>query len=408
MSEIEFFVGIDWGAETHRVCVVDAKRTVLAEWSVSHDSQSIAAMVARLLEIAGNAERLAVGIETRWTAVVEGLLERSIRVKCINPKQLDRFRDRHTMAGAKDDRRDAFVLADSIRTDGDAFREVKLGDPRLVELRELFRMHDELGEEQNALAGRLYSQLIRVFPQVLELGSVYRDLWVLALLERAPTPTHVQALSLAKIRTVLNKYGVRKWTPEEVRQTLQKQPLPVAPGVESAAQTHIQMLLPRLSLVNSQMRAVREALDGLLDELAQPSTDPERKEHRDVTVLRSLPGVGTIVGAAMLAEAHEALAARDYHRLRSLCGAAPVTRQSGKSHSTVMRYACNRRLRDATSFMAHTLVRYDPKLKALYTRHPERGHSHGHALRVVTDRALALLIAMLRDGTEYDKTKRAA
>src|SRR5581483_5690959 len=133
------------------------------EWSVSHDSQSIAAMVARLLEIAGNAERLAVGIETRWTAVVEGLLERSIRVKCINPKQLDRFRDRHTMVGAKDDRRDAFVLADSIRTDGDAFREVKLGDPRLVELRELFRMHDELGEEQNALAGRLYSQLIRVF-----------------------------------------------------------------------------------------------------------------------------------------------------------------------------------------------------------------------------------------------------
>jgi len=53
-------------------------------------------------------------------------------------------------------------------------------------------------------------------------------------------------------------------------------------------------------------------------------------------------------------------------------------------------------------------VRYDPKLKALYTRHRERGHSHGHALRVVTDRALALLIAMLRDGTEYDKTKRAA
>ncbi|MEO8181859.1 MAG: transposase [Deltaproteobacteria bacterium] len=58
----------------------------------------------------------------------------------IDPKQLDRFRDRHTLSGAKDDRRDAFVLADSLRTDMPAFRRARLGDPSWVQLRELSRM----------------------------------------------------------------------------------------------------------------------------------------------------------------------------------------------------------------------------------------------------------------------------
>jgi transposase len=66
---------------------------------------------------AGQPQRVAVAIEVPRGAIVEGLVERGFNVFAINPKQLDRFRDRHSVAGAKDDRRDAFVLADSVRTD---------------------------------------------------------------------------------------------------------------------------------------------------------------------------------------------------------------------------------------------------------------------------------------------------
>jgi hypothetical protein len=62
----------------------------------------------------------------------------------INPKQLDRFRDRFSVAGAKDDRRDAFVLAHCLRTDGPLFRPLRTDDPRLVRLRELSRGEDAL------------------------------------------------------------------------------------------------------------------------------------------------------------------------------------------------------------------------------------------------------------------------
>ena len=72
---------------------------------------------------------MAIGIEVPHGTLVEELLERGFTVFSINPKQLNRFRDRHFPAGAKDDKRDAFVLADSLRTDQHCFRAVSLGDP---------------------------------------------------------------------------------------------------------------------------------------------------------------------------------------------------------------------------------------------------------------------------------------
>src|SRR3546814_17307706 len=61
-------------------------------------------------------EEVAVAIETRHGPVVESLMARGFRLHDINPKQLDRFRDRFSTAGPKDDRRDAEVLASAFRT----------------------------------------------------------------------------------------------------------------------------------------------------------------------------------------------------------------------------------------------------------------------------------------------------
>ena len=185
MENVERWVGVDWGSEHHQVCVIDAQRKVLWERSVPHTGQGLHELVEALLEGCESA-RVVVAIETPRGAVVETLVERGIRVFSINPKQLDRFRDRHTAAGAKDDRRDAFVLADSLRTDAGAFRPVTIGDPLLIELRELTRLHEDLVRERGALGNRLGDQLRRYFPQILSLGSVYIDLWLWALLGNRP------------------------------------------------------------------------------------------------------------------------------------------------------------------------------------------------------------------------------
>jgi hypothetical protein len=117
-EEFRVYVGIDWASKAHQVCVLDARGTVRSERQVAHKAQALEALATALIEAGGGeAAAVAVGIEVPHGAVVETLLERGLAVFALNPKQLDRFRDRFTVAGAKDDRRDARVLADAVRTD---------------------------------------------------------------------------------------------------------------------------------------------------------------------------------------------------------------------------------------------------------------------------------------------------
>jgi transposase len=136
MSEMfDWYVGIDWASEVHQVCLVDDRGVVRGERAVRHGGEELAALAAWLIEGAAP-ERIAVGIELPHGPVVESLMERGFAVHVINPKQLDRFRDRFSVSGAKDDRRDARVLGDSLRTDTRCFRRLKPDEPRLIELRE--------------------------------------------------------------------------------------------------------------------------------------------------------------------------------------------------------------------------------------------------------------------------------
>ena len=407
MEKFDLFVGVDWGDQSHQVCVLDAQGEKLLETSVPHDGDGISGVISRVIELGpGGAQRIALGIESPRGAVVATALERGLVVFAVNPKQLDRLRDRFSVAGAKDDRRDAFVLASSLRTDLILFRRVALGDAKLVELRELVRMHEDLTAECVALGNRLRGQLQRFYPQVVSLGSVHEERWLWALIDRAPTPTLGAKLSLAKIGTILRAYRIRRLSAEQVRTALRATALHVEPGVVEASRRHILQLLPRLRLADTQRREVLTALDELLDELADDGDG--RREHRDAKVLRSLPGVGTIVGATMLAEAWQALGQRDYPTLRAYAGVAPVTKQSGKSHRVQRRRACNQRLEQAVFHWAANAILHDAIARAQYDRLRAAGHSRGRALRGVADRLLAMLTSMLRTGSVFDPARRQA
>src|SRR6266478_4215295 len=166
----EWFVGIDWGSQPHQVSVLDRDRRRVGERVVDHDGASLARLADWLWTLsAGQPQRVSVAIEVPRGAIVEGLVERGFHVFAIHPKQLDRFRDRHSVAGAKDDRRDAFVLADSVRTDQPSFRRLQLDAPQLLLLRELSRAEETLLEDFRRSANRFREQLHRFYPQMLQL-----------------------------------------------------------------------------------------------------------------------------------------------------------------------------------------------------------------------------------------------
>ncbi len=398
-------VGVDWGSKLHQVCVLEPGGERLAERSFSHSGAGLSDLVNWLEKLSdGSLERVHVGIEMPHGAVVETLLERGVPVFSINPKQIDRFRDRFSLAGAKDDRRDAWVIARSLLSDSDCFRPLELKDPLLVELREWSRIDEELKQEKVRHGNRLRQQLHRYFPQFLELANDVAEGWILELWKLIPTPQKARAASAKKVARLLKTYRIRRFNASEVLKTLRQQPIRVAAGTVEAASAHVGLIIKRLEVVNEQLRQCQSRLEELLDDLARPSEDDDshQKEQRDVEILRSVPGLGTINTATLLAEAGQALDERNYHTLRALAGAAPVTKRSGKSWRVVMRRACHPRLRYACYHWARVATQHDKPSRALYRRLRERGKSHGRALRGVADRLLGVTCSMLRHQTLYD------
>jgi transposase len=390
-----WFAGVDWGSEKHQVCLLDEAGTVVGERVFQHDAAGLAALCDWLVSAAGDTGPVAVAIEVPHGPVVDVLLDRGFAVHAINPKQLDRLRDRFSPAGAKDDRRDARVAAAGLRTDPHLFRPLQVGDPAVIELREWSRLAEELQQERVRLANRTRQQLWRYYPQLLALSDDLTAEWILALWTMAPTPAKAMRLHEATIAKLLSRYRIRRLDAAGVAEMLCQPAITVAAGVTEAAVLHLRSLVARLRLANSEFRQAERKLDELCTRLSQDAA-ATADGPCDAAILRSVPGVGTVILATLLTEAGDPLARRDHTALRTLSGVAPVTKRSGKTCIVVMRYAAQARLRQAVFHWARVAVLHDPTSRSRYEALRARGHSYGRALRGVADRLLGVTCVLLR------------
>jgi hypothetical protein len=178
------------------VCILDQQGTIVGERHFLHGGAGLAELGDWLLSVAGTVTAVAVGIEVPHgpVRVVDSLIDRCFVVHAINPKQLDRLRDRFSVAGAKDDRRDSYVLADGVGTDRRLFRRLHVADPRLVELRAWSRLAEELTEERVRLGNRVHHELWRYYPQMTKLTDDIAATWFLELWTIAQTPAKARQL----------------------------------------------------------------------------------------------------------------------------------------------------------------------------------------------------------------------
>jgi len=224
MSEEVFawFVGVDWSSEKHQVCILDQQGTIAGERSFPHGGAGLAELGDWLLSIAGAADTVAVAIEVPHGPVVDSLIDRGFAAYTINPKQLDRLRDRFSVAGAKDDRRDGYTLADGVRTDRRLFRRLHVADPRLVELRAWSRLSEELTGERVRLSNRVHHELWRYYPQIAKLTDDLAAAWFLELWTLAPTPAKARRLRKSTIEQLLKQHRIRRIDAETVLRTLRE------------------------------------------------------------------------------------------------------------------------------------------------------------------------------------------
>ena len=344
-------------------------------------------------------------IETPHGPVVETLLERGFNVYSINPKQLDRFRDRFTVAGAKDDRRDADVLGSSLRTDARAFRPLAPADPEIVELREVSRMAEEHGRDLRRYLSRMRDQLQRYFPAFLALGGDEDADWKLALIEMAPTPAMARSLPRAKVARLIKTHGVRCHDADAVLAILRAPAPAVSDATVAAAKAHVLALLRSIRLATEQLKEAKAELGRLTDALCEPEeSEPGQTKQRDAAILPLLarhgqdhPRHAARRGTASGARARLPRFALSWRRcpgdqavgqasLRD-AGAVPVVR------------AC----RMASTTWARIAIQKDARCRAKYEALRARGLSWARALRSVADHLLYVACAMLKAGTLYDR-----
>ena len=380
--------GVDWAKDDHAVCVAGDQGEVLERFTVRHDAAGLRQMAARLLR----AGALQAGIERGDGPVVETLLQAGLTVFVIPPGQVKNLRSRYGSAGNKDDRFDAYVLADVVRTDIRRLRPMERDSERTAALRSAVRARRDLVGHRVGAANQLRAHLQAVFPGAAALFAHIDSEITLAFLSRFTTQEQADWLSPLRLAAWLKSVSYSGRTdPAVLHARLLAAPRGKSGPHASALAGVTVALVAVLRTLNAQIQALADSIAAQLD------------AHPDAAIFQSLPRSGTIRAARLLAEIGDArgrFPTRD--SLTCLAGVAPSTRQSGKVKSVTFRWGADKQLRDALCDFAGGSRPASPWAADLYDKAVARGCDHPHAVRIVARAWAHVIWRCWQDHVPYD------
>jgi transposase/transposase IS116/IS110/IS902 family protein len=390
------FVGHDWAEAHHDVYVEDAQGQRLAKARLPEGVEGVARFHELVAMFVEEPSEVVIATETDRGLFIGSLVGAGYTVVAVNPLSTARYRERHSTSGAKSDPGDARMLAELARTDYHNHRPVA-GDSNLAEaVKVLARAHQGLVWSRQRQLNQLRSTLREFYPAALaafdELGSPD----ALAVLAIAPTPTLGRRLSQSKIAAALRRAGRQRRVEEramEIQQALRSPQLEAATVIADAMGASATALVAVIIELTTQISRLEAELAERFD------------QHPDAKIIRSLPGLGMILGARVLGEfGDDPNRYADAKSRKNYAGTSPITKASGTRKVVLARYARNRRLADACYLWAFAALTASPGARAFYDQHRAAGDTHHRALRALANRLVGLLHGCLRHGTPYDET----
>jgi transposase len=389
------FVGHDWAEAHHDVYAEDGEGRRLGKARLPEGVEGVARFHELVAPFAEEPADVVVATETDRGLFVGSLVAAGYTVLAVNPMSTSRYRERHSTSGAKSDPGDARVLAELARTDAHNHRPIA-GDSDLAEaVKVLARAHQSMIWTRQRQTNQLRSTLREFYPGALSCFDDLAGADALAILAVAPTPSLGRALSRAKIASALRRGGRQRRVDERAAEI-------------QAALRSAQLAAP--ALVSEAMGATVRALVAVIGELnvqiAQlEATLADRfEQHPDAKVVRSLPGLGTVLGARVLGEfGDDPNRYADAKSRKNYAGTSPITKASGTRRVVLARFARNRRLADACYLWAFAALTASPGARAFYDQHRQAGDTHHRALRALANRLVGILHGCLRHGVLYDE-----
>jgi transposase len=385
---------VDWASRSHAICVVDERGVPLERFTVEHSGAGLRAMGRRLTR-AGVGR---VAIERPDGPVIEALLAAGLEVVVIASRHVKALRARYGTAGNKDDRGDAFILADVLRTDGHRLRPLRPDSPETVTLRATVRARKDLVQTRLRLTQQLRAHLELVYPGAVGLFWDLDSPIALAFLLRFPSAARAAWLSPRRMAAWLASEGYcGRTSADELCRRLEEAPAGVS-GPEAEARAAVTLAFVRALL------AVRDQVAGLERRIRE-----QLELHPDGVIFRSLPRAGQVRAAALLAEMGDVRERFPTpESLACLAGAAPSTRQSGQHLAVTFRFACDKKLRDALIDFAEDSRFANPWAAEVYRRAIARHKTHPHAGRILARAWVYVLWRCWQDRVPYDPARHRA
>jgi transposase len=390
------FLGVDWAEEHHDVCLLDGEGNRLEKARVPEGIEGVRRIHALVANHAEEPSDVAVGIETDRGLLVGALVGAGYQVYAVNPLAVNRYRERHAVSRAKSDKADAKLLADLVRTDRYNHRLVRGDSQAALAVRALARAHQAQIAARQRQANQLRNTLREFYPAALQiLGTDLDSKLAAALLSKAPTPTAGRKLSRAQIRSALTTAGLQRNLDEKaalIQQQLREEQLEAPPLMAKAFGAIVSSAVPLIRAFNEQISDLEAELTTSFE------------VHPDAEIIRSLPGLGVVLGARVLAEfGDDRTRYANAKSRKNYAGTSPITKASGTQKVVLARFVRNRHLADATYLWAFCSLTASPGARRFYDTRRANGANHHQALRALGNRLVGLLHGCLRYGHKYSE-----
>jgi transposase len=394
-----YYLGVDWADEFHQVWVGDLEGKKVIEKKVVENVEGLTEFGRFLDASRAKGIELWAAIEKPHGRIVDFLLDHGVVVYPVNPKALDRVRDRFRMSQSKNDCFDAYVLAEFVRTDHGHLRALEPNSDPAQELKLLTRDQHRLVRQKTRLLNQLTVTLKEYYARPLEVFADLESNIALDFLKEYSTPHDLSKLT----RRQWNRFAKREHHLGEERckelwEQLTQPQLPVPEHVIRAKARLMGVLLVQLEALRNAVESYNERVRSFF--ASMPAAE----------LVKMLPGAktGTIV-ATLWAELGDAKSRwESFRHLQAEAGVVPVTRASGKSRVVQFRFSCNKVMRYATYWLAFVSLNRSEWANHYYRDQRAKGHSHHQALRALGAKWLKIIFVMWRDHKPYDENYHLA
>jgi transposase len=390
----KLYIGIDWSEEKHDVCILNEQGAILKEFMIEQNSSGHETLRQEIDSFGLAPAHCLVGLETANNLVMDFLESQPYANYVIAPNQVASSRGRFSSSGRRNDRSDARLLADMLRTDQRRFTPWRADGVKVNQMKACLRLIDDLTQSITRYSNRLRASLLRAYPLALGLFNDLTTQIKLQFLLAYPTQTAAQEISYADFAAFCQRchYSCPRLIPERYAHLQRDVPQPET-AVILAHHEQIPILATLLlSFVQQKRQMIRRVQELFLT-------------HPDRHIFASLPGAGDLLAPKLLVMFGD-------HRdrfsspsaIQTLAGTCPITVQSGKKKVVKFRRACNHEYRHTAQCFALTSVSQSSWAATYFSLARSRGLAESHAYRCLANRWLAIIWTLWQRERVYDET----